>query len=77
MCNLRCICPAASALEEDDIDSDDDLNPRRKKTVKEPRMKTNKKKSENFFSKANVKNKNRDKSIPGRGGGGGPKGKRQ
>merc|ERR1712093_461403 len=35
-----------------------------RKAVKEPRMKTNKKKAENFFTHANVKNKNRNRKIP-------------
>ena len=33
-------------------------------STKEPRMKTNKRKAENFFTHANIKNKNRDRKIP-------------
>ena len=49
-------------VENDDEESEDDG--RRKKQVKEPRMKTNKKQAENFFTHANVKNKNRNRKIP-------------
>ncbi|KAG8910219.1 GTPase required for pre-60S ribosomal subunit nuclear export and maturation [Tulasnella sp. 417] len=50
------------ALETDEED-DDDEEDRGKygKTVKEPRVKTNKKKPTNFFTHANVKNRNREK----------------
>ncbi|KAG8760178.1 GTPase required for pre-60S ribosomal subunit nuclear export and maturation [Ceratobasidium sp. 428] len=44
--------------QEDLLDSDS--SPRKK----EPRMTTNKKKATNFFTTANVKNKNRDRKIP-------------
>lgn len=50
----------ASDLDDEDSENDD----RRKKQVKEPRMKTNKKQAENFFTHANVKNKNRNRKIP-------------
>lgn len=50
------------AEEEEDDAADDGPSPR--KHVKEPRMKTNKKKAENFFTHANVKNKNRNRKIP-------------
>lgn len=55
---------------------DEDANPR-KKQKKEARMTTSKKKSENFFTKANVKNRNRERVIPKPGREGqhpGPKG---
>lgn len=46
-------------------DSGSDSNDRRKKqTKKEPRMTTNKRKAENFFTRANVKNKNRNRKVP-------------
>ena len=48
-------------MDEDEESEDDG---RRKKQVKEPRMKTNKKQAENFFTHANVKNKNRNRKIP-------------
>lgn len=51
-------------LEDDQVSSDGEGNKKIKKQVKEPRMKTNKKKAENFFTHANVKNKNRDRKIP-------------
>ncbi|KAJ6465073.1 NGP1NT-domain-containing protein [Mycena vitilis] len=44
---------------QDDADAGDESAPAKK----EPRMKTNKKKAENFYSGANVKNKNRNKSA--------------
>lgn len=37
---------------------------RKGKKGKEPRMTTNKKKAENFFTNANVKNKNRNRKVP-------------
>ncbi|KAG0148210.1 hypothetical protein CROQUDRAFT_41630 [Cronartium quercuum f. sp. fusiforme G11] len=43
------------------------------KSHKEARMKTNKKKAENFFTHANVKNKNRSRKIPKAGESDGPK----
>lgn len=43
--------------------SDEEINPR-KKQKKEPRMTTNKKKAENFFTTANVKNRNRNRVLP-------------
>lgn len=52
-------------LEEDVYSSDGEGgNKKVKKQTKEPRMKTNKKKAENFFTHANVKNKNRERKIP-------------
>ncbi|CCO28708.1 guanine nucleotide binding protein-like 2 (nucleolar) [Rhizoctonia solani AG-1 IB] len=45
-------------VHDDDEDSD---TPARKK---EPRMTTNKKKATNFFTTANVKNRNRDRKVP-------------
>lgn len=50
------------AVDDEEDESEDDG--RRKKQVKEPRMKTNKKQAENFFTHANVKNKNRNRKIP-------------
>ncbi|KAA1471626.1 NGP1NT-domain-containing protein [Dentipellis sp. KUC8613] len=47
--------PASKEVAEDSDDS--------KAPVKEPRMKTNKKKAENFYTGANVKNKNRAKAA--------------
>lgn len=41
---------------------------------KVPRMKTNKKAATNFFTTANVKNKNRDRSVPKDRNGGSGKG---
>ncbi|CAE6508154.1 unnamed protein product [Rhizoctonia solani] len=43
------------------VDDDGSDTPGRKK---EPRMKTNKKKATNFFTTANVKNRNRDRKTP-------------
>ncbi|KAK9899544.1 NGP1NT-domain-containing protein [Cystobasidium minutum MCA 4210] len=52
-------------LEDDEVSTDGEGgNKKVKKQVKEPRMKTNKKKAENFFTHANVKNKNRERKIP-------------
>ncbi|KAJ7621584.1 NGP1NT-domain-containing protein [Mycena polygramma] len=48
--------PEATGVQDD---ADDEGAPAKK----EPRMKTNKKKAENFYSGANVKNKNRNKSA--------------
>ncbi|KAF6748446.1 NGP1NT-domain-containing protein [Ephemerocybe angulata] len=48
----------AAGGDEDDADVSDEEN-----VQKEARMKTNKKKAENFYSKANVKNKNRSKAA--------------
>lgn len=42
-------------------DEDEEVNPR-KKQKKEPRMTTNKRKATNFFTEANVKNRNREKA---------------
>lgn len=51
--------PETTAAAEADPDADDEgAGPK-----KEPRMKTNKKKAANFYSGANVKNKNRSKSA--------------
>ncbi|KAJ7447273.1 P-loop containing nucleoside triphosphate hydrolase protein [Mycena latifolia] len=50
---------APTVAAQDDSDADDEsAGPK-----KEPRMKTNKKKAANFYSGANVKNKNRSKSA--------------
>ncbi|KAH9817824.1 NUC091 domain-containing protein [Melampsora americana] len=43
-----------------EYDSEEEMT----KQTKDPRMKTNKKKAENFFTHANVKNKNRSRQIP-------------
>lgn len=51
-------------LDTEDFASDEDEGKKIKKQAKEPRMKTNKKKAENFFTHANVKNKNRERKIP-------------
>jgi nuclear GTP-binding protein len=51
-------------VEDADLSDDEDGRKKGKKQVKEPRMKTNKKKAENFFTHANVKNKNRERKIP-------------
>jgi nuclear GTP-binding protein len=64
------------ASEDDDNADDSDTDSQRRTHKKEPRMKTNKRKATNFFTIANVKNKNREKRIPQiggqrRGGGGG------
>ncbi|KAJ6541713.1 NUC091 domain-containing protein [Mycena capillaripes] len=48
-----------TTVGQDDSDADDEGAA----TKKEPRMKTNKKKAANFYSGANVKNKNRSKSA--------------
>ena len=50
------------AADQDSEEEDDD--PKSKRHVKEPRMKTNKKATSNFFTTANVKNKNRDRKVP-------------
>ncbi|KAF7297915.1 Nucleolar GTP-binding protein 2 [Mycena chlorophos] len=50
--------PKASLDDDDADDEEDDEAPK-----KEPRMKTNKKKATNFYSGANVKNKNRSKAA--------------
>lgn len=50
-----------TAVEDDE--DEEDANPR-KKQKKEPRMTTNKKRATNFFSDANVKNRNRDRALP-------------
>ncbi|KAK1224900.1 GTPase required for pre-60S ribosomal subunit nuclear export and maturation [Marasmius sp. AFHP31] len=47
------------ASEEQDLPDDDEDQPQ----SKEPRMKTNKRKASNFYSNANVKNKNRAKAA--------------
>ncbi|KAJ7186694.1 NUC091 domain-containing protein [Mycena filopes] len=49
----------AEKPQREAADADDEGGP----SKKEPRMKTNKKKAENFYSGANVKNKNRSKSA--------------
>ncbi|KAG9001322.1 GTPase required for pre-60S ribosomal subunit nuclear export and maturation [Tulasnella sp. 427] len=52
--------------DEDEEDEGEDDDGKYAKTAKEPRMKTNKaseKKATNFFSTANVKNRNRDKKV--------------
>ncbi|KAJ7084757.1 NUC091 domain-containing protein [Mycena crocata] len=52
--------PETTVAGEDESDADDEgAGPAKK----EPRMKTNKKKAANFYSGANVKNKNRSKSA--------------
>ncbi|KAJ7508448.1 NUC091 domain-containing protein [Mycena galericulata] len=51
--------PETTVAGPDDSDADDEAAPSRK----EPRMKTNKKKAANFYSDANVKNKNRSKAA--------------
>lgn len=48
-------------------DSEDD-NPR-KKPAKEKRMTTNKRKAENFYTGANVKNRKRNNPLPNSGNG--------
>ena len=50
-------------MEVDDLEGD---NPR-KKRVKEKRMTTSKRKAENFYTAANVKNRNRNELIPNSG----------
>ncbi|KAG9042701.1 GTPase required for pre-60S ribosomal subunit nuclear export and maturation [Tulasnella sp. UAMH 9824] len=50
------------ALESDEEQEEEDHG-KYAKTVKEPRMKTNKKKATNFFTHANVKNRNREKKA--------------
>ncbi|KAJ7919391.1 NGP1NT-domain-containing protein [Mycena leptocephala] len=51
--------PETTVGQDDDSDADDEGAV----SKKEPRMKTNKKKASNFYSGANVKNKNRSKSA--------------
>ncbi|KAF8146442.1 NUC091 domain-containing protein [Mycena galopus ATCC 62051] len=51
--------PETTVGEDDDSEADDEGA----SSKKEPRMKTNKKKASNFYSGANVKNKNRNKSA--------------
>lgn len=53
-----------AVAEKEIAASDDEEEVSARKAVKEPRMKTNKKKAENFFTHANVKNKNRNRKIP-------------
>ncbi|KAA1071014.1 GTPase required for pre-60S ribosomal subunit nuclear export and maturation [Puccinia graminis f. sp. tritici] len=50
--------------QEEEVDLDGSVDRRNNKKTKEPRMTTNKKKSENFFTNANVKNKNRNRKVP-------------
>ncbi|KIO26938.1 hypothetical protein M407DRAFT_7529 [Tulasnella calospora MUT 4182] len=50
-------------LETDEEDEDEEDHGKYAKTAKEPRMKTNKKKPTNFFTHANVKNRNREKKA--------------
>jgi len=54
----------AKKRQANDLPSDEDEGKKVKRQAKEPRMKTNKKKAENFFTHANVKNKNRERKIP-------------
>ncbi|KAI7953419.1 hypothetical protein MJO28_005966 [Puccinia striiformis f. sp. tritici] len=49
---------------QEDIDDSDSADRNKSRGKKEARMTTNKKKSENFFTNANVKNKNRSRKIP-------------
>ncbi|KDQ09127.1 hypothetical protein BOTBODRAFT_117615 [Botryobasidium botryosum FD-172 SS1] len=64
-----------SYLTGQPIAEDEDDNDAR--PAKEPRMKTSKKKAENFFTAANVKNKNRDKKLPEKTSGRGTRGNRK
>ncbi|KAL8283303.1 hypothetical protein RQP46_005713 [Phenoliferia psychrophenolica] len=52
------------ARKIDDISSDNEDDEEKADAVKGPRMTTNKKKATNFFTTANVKNKNRDRVAP-------------
>ncbi|KAB5591186.1 hypothetical protein CTheo_5360 [Ceratobasidium theobromae] len=54
--------PKGKAPARQFSDDDDDYDTRVKK--KEPRMATNKRKATNFFTTANVKNRNRDRKTP-------------
>jgi nuclear GTP-binding protein len=58
-CNTYEGCPRLMRA----LDDEDEVKPR-KLPKKEPRMTTNKKKAENFFTKANVKNRNRGRVLP-------------
>ncbi|KIO20371.1 hypothetical protein M407DRAFT_30004 [Tulasnella calospora MUT 4182] len=51
------------ALETDEEEDDEEGHGKYAKAVKEPRMKTNKKKPANFFTHTNVKNRNREKKA--------------
>jgi nuclear GTP-binding protein len=51
-----------------DDDEEEDVN-HRKKQKKDPRMTTSKKKATNFFTEANVKNRNRERVLPKAGRG--------
>lgn len=50
--------------EDGDDDDDDDERDYRRSHKSEKRMTTNKRKAENFFTHANVKNKNRNRKVP-------------
>lgn len=60
------VASAASSKRprEEEEDEEEALDPRRSNKGKEPRMKTNKRKAESFYTHANVKNKNRNKKRP-------------
>ncbi|KAG8868192.1 GTPase required for pre-60S ribosomal subunit nuclear export and maturation [Serendipita sp. 405] len=58
--------PSRSLAVQDSLDegADDDEEPDLRKKQKEPRMKTNKRKAANFYTSANVKNRNRERVLP-------------
>lgn len=51
-----------SAARDDDEDDDEESDDPRRSHKKEPRMKTSKKRAENYYTHANVKNKNRERA---------------
>jgi len=56
--------PTKGTRKRKDAEEDHESAPRKSPKAKEPRMTTNKKKAENFFTNANVKNKNRNRKVP-------------
>lgn len=56
--------PGATGGKVTDDDNDAEYGKTRHRGVKEPRMKTNKKKAESFYTHANVKNRNRNRKVP-------------
>ncbi|KIO17295.1 hypothetical protein M407DRAFT_33043 [Tulasnella calospora MUT 4182] len=60
---ISAIGQTTTTLETDEEDEDEEDHGKYAKTAKEPRMKINKKKPTNFFTHANVKNRNREKKA--------------
>lgn len=55
--------PSASPMSDDDDDTDSASFKDERKPSKGPRLTTSKKKAENFYTHANVKNKNRERAL--------------